>query len=313
MSSYIIRRCLRGFITLWLVVTCVFLLLRLAPSNPAVALLGEHASEQAIEALQTKMGLNRPIWIQYADYFGNLLQGGLGNSIVSGNPIINQVARALPYSLELTLTGCIMGAIFGIPLGIIGALNRNFSLDYITRVFSLVGVSLPSFYIGILLLLLFSLKLNLFPAMGAGGFKNFADNLSHLVLPALSLAIIMLAYLTRVTRSATLEVLGEDYVSVARSKGLSERVVIYKHALRNALVPVLSTFGLYVAVLLGSSLMVEIVFSRPGIGKLMIGAVNQRDYTILQSVVLIYSGLVVIINLLTDLSYGLVDPRIRYG
>jgi ABC-type dipeptide/oligopeptide/nickel transport system permease component len=194
---------------------------------------------------------------------------------------------------------------------VLTALKRNTLTDYLGRTFSLIGVSTPAFFIGILLMLFFSIKLDLFPVVGAREMRNIWDNLYHLILPSVTLGLMMTAYITRTTRSSMLNVLEEDYVRTARAKGLRERIVIYGHALRNALIPVISFIGVYSIVLIGSSVLVEIVFSRPGLGKMMIGSIRQRDYMTLQSVMAIYAGLVVMINLLTDLSYGLVDPRIR--
>lgn len=312
MLGYTIRRILLAIPILLIVLTIVFLLVRVAPGDPAIAILGDYATKEAVEALREKMGLNAPLWLQYLRFLGDLFRGDLGRSMISGMPVAAQVAHDLPYTLQLTLSGIIFGALFGVPLGILTALRRNKLADYLGRTFSLAGLSFPTFYLGILLLLLFSIKLGLFPVIGGGDIHNLKDNLYHLFLPALTLGLIMTAYVTRMTRSAILNVLNEDYVRTARSKGLKERIVIYKHALKNALIPIISVIGVYSIVLIGGSIMVEIVFSRPGLGKMMVGAMQQRDYITLQSIMVIYSGFVVIINLLTDLAYGLVDPRIKY-
>lgn len=294
------------------VLTIVFFLVRVAPGDPATAILGDYASKEAIEALREKMGLNKPLWRQYIDFLTGLARGDLGRSMISGVPVASQVARALPYTLELTLAGIILGVILGVPVGIVTALRRNRLADYLGRTFSLAGLSFPSFYLGILLLWLFSVKLGLFPVVGGGNLLDIKDNLRHLFLPALTLGLIMTAYVTRMSRSAILNVLNEDYVKTARSKGLGETSVIYKHTLKNALIPIISVVGVYAVVLTGGAIMVEIVFSRPGLGKIMVGAMKQRDYMTLQSIMVLYSGFVVIVNLLTDLAYGFVDPRIKY-
>jgi len=312
MLGYTIRRILLAIPILLIVLTIVFLLVRVAPGDPAIAILGDYATKEAVEALREKMGLNAPLWLQYLRFLGDLFRGDLGKSMISGMPVTAQVAHDLPYTLQLTLSGIIFGALFGVPLGILTALRRNKLADYLGRTFSLAGLSFPTFYLGILLLLLFSIKLGLFPVIGGGDIHDLKDNLYHLFLPALTLGLIMTAYVTRMTRSAILNVLNEDYVRTARSKGLKERIVIYKHALKNALIPIISVIGVYSIVLIGGSIMVEIVFSRPGLGKMMVGAMQQRDYITLQSIMVIYSGFVVLINLLTDLTYGLVDPRIKY-
>jgi peptide/nickel transport system permease protein len=312
MIGYTIRRILVSFPILLAVLTIVFLLVRVAPGDPAEAILGDYASKEAVEALRERMGLNKPLWQQYIDFLTGLARGDLGKSMITGYPVAGQVARVLPYSMELTLSGIVFGAILGIPLGIYTALRRNRLADYLGRIFSLAGLSFPTFYLGILLILLFGVWLKLFPVVGGGELQDLGDNLRHLVLPGLTLGLIMTSYVTRMSRSSILNVLGEDYVKTARSKGLQERLVVYKHVLKNALIPIISIIGVYSIVLIGGSLLVEIVFSRPGLGKMMIGAMLQRDYIVLQSVMVIYSGFVVIINLMTDLAYALVDPRIKY-
>lgn len=311
MLGYTIRRILVSIPILLVVITLVFLLVRLAPGDPAVAALGDYASQDAVERMRERMGLNAPLWLQYVRYLNQLAHGDLGNSLINNVPVSQQIKRVLPYTLQLTLGGIILGTLFGLPLGVFTALRRNTAADYFGRVFGLVGLSVPAFYLGILLMLLFAVYLDLFPVIGGGDLSDLSDNLYHLFLPALSLGLIMMAYIMRMSRSATLNVLNEDYVRTARSKGLRERAVIMRHVLRNAFIPVVSVIGVISIVLIGSSVMTEIVFSRPGLGKLMVGATKQRDYTTLQSVMVIYAFFVVIINLLTDVTYGLIDPRIR--
>jgi len=307
-----VRRILVSVPILLVVLTLVFLLVRIAPGDPAVAALGDYASQEAVEKMRERMGLNAPLWLQYVRFLGQLMRGDLGRSLINNVPVSQQIRRVLPYTLELTGAGIFVGLLFGIPLGILTALRRNTLLDYAGRIFGLAGLSVPAFYLGILLMLLFAVQLDWFPVVGGGELNDLRDNLHHLFLPALSLGLIMTAYITRMTRSALLEVLNEDYIRTARSKGLRERVVITRHGLRTALIPVVSVIGVYSIVLIGSSVMTEVVFSRPGLGKLMIGAMKQRDYTTLQSIMVIYASFVVIINLVTDLAYGIIDPRIRY-
>ena len=313
MGSYLVRRVLLAIPILFAVLTLVFLLVRVAPGDPAVAALGDYASKEAVEALREKMGLNAPLYVQYFQFLAGLFRGDLGRSLINSRPVASQIASVFPYTLELTTTGIIFGSLLGIPLGILTALRRNRLVDYIGRVFSLVGLSVPSFYLGILLLLLFSLKFNLFPVVGGGDLSNLGETLYYLFLPALTLALIMMSYVTRMARSSILNILNEDYVRTARAKGLREWLVIYKHVLRNALLPLLSIIGMFSVVLIGSSVMTEVVFSRPGLGKMMVGAMKQRDYIMLQSIMVIFSSLVVFINLITDLAYGFTDPRIRYN
>jgi ABC-type dipeptide/oligopeptide/nickel transport system permease component len=257
------------------------------------------------------MGLNEPLHIQYLQFLGNLLRGDFGVSLINGQPISDQVAYSLPYTLQLTLASVLLGILLGVPLGVLTAMNRNNAIDYLGRVISLVGLSVPAFYFGILLMLLFAVRLGVLPAVGGGNLREDpVGSLRFLVLPALTLGLIMTTSVTRLARSAMLNVLNEDYVRTARAKGLAEWAVVLKHALRSALLPIVSITGFWAASLIGDSVLTEYIFSRPGLGKMLVGAILQRDYTALQSVMVIYAAFVVIINLLTDLTYGLLDPRI---
>lgn len=306
------RRILQSIPILLIVLTLVFFVVRVLPGDPATAALGDYASKDAINALRAKMGLDVPLWLQYLRFLGDLGRGNLGTSIITGYSVSAQMVKVLPYTLTLTFCAISLGYLFGLPLGLSAAIRRNSFIDYFNRIFSLLGLSIPAFYLGILLILLFSIKIPIFPVVGGGDFYNLKDNLSHLVLPALTLGLLMTAYITRMSRSSILNILGEDYVRTAHAKGVAENRVLYKHVLRNALIPIVALGGLYAVVLIGSSVMVEIVFSRPGLGTLMVGAIKQRDYTTLQSVMVLYTVIVVLINLLTDLIYGLIDPRIKY-
>lgn len=312
MFQYALRRVLQSIPILFVVLTLVFVVVRVLPGDPAVAALGDYASKEAVDALREKLGLNAPLWLQYFRFLGDLLKGDLGTSAITGYAVATQVSKVLPHTIELTVCAIFLGYILGIPLGISAAVRRNSFVDYFNRIFSLLGLSVPAFYLGILLILVFSIHLRWFPVVGAGDFGDLSKNLRHLFLPALALGMLMTAYVTRMTRSSMLDVLREDYVRTAHSKGLADRIVLYKHVLRNALIPIVTLGGLYAVVLIGSSVMIEIVFSRPGLGKLMVGAIKQRDYTTLQSVMVIYAIIVVIINLITDLVYGFIDPRIKY-
>lgn len=312
MFSYVVRRILQSIPILFVVLTMVFVVVRVLPGDPAVAALGDYASKDAVAALRERMGLNAPLWIQYFRFIGGLFRGDLGTSIITGYPVASQVLEVLPHTLELTFSGIIFGYVFGVPLGVLAAVRRNTFVDYFNRIFSLVGLSVPAFYLGILLILLLCIQFPFFPVVGVGSFSDPVENLRHLFLPALTLGLLMTAYITRMTRSSILETIREDYVRTAHAKGVLERVVLFKHVLRNALIPIVALGGLYAVVLIGSSVMVEIVFSRPGLGKLMVGAIKQRDYTTLQSVMVIYATIVVVLNLATDLFYGLIDPRIKY-
>jgi peptide/nickel transport system permease protein len=311
MLRYILIRLLLAIPVLLAVFTLVFLVVRIIPGDPAQAALGDYASQEAVEALRERMGLNEPLYVQYFRYLGGLARGDLGDSLITGSSISEQVVYVLPYTLELTFASVLVGTVLGIPLGMLTAVKRNSFFDYAGRVLSLAGLSIPAFYFAILLIFAFSVRLDLFPSVGGGDLtEDPLGSLKYLVLPAMTLGLIMATSITRLTRSAMLNVLNEDYVRTARAKGLGERAVMFKHALRSALLPIVSVTGLWIASLIGDSVLTEYVFSRPGLGKMLVGAIQQRDYTALQSVMVIYAAFVVIVNLITDLTYGLLDPRV---
>jgi ABC-type dipeptide/oligopeptide/nickel transport system permease component len=312
MFRYVAQRLLLSIPVFLGVLTIVFFVVRVIPGDPATAALGDYASKEAVEALRERMGLNRPLPAQYVYFLGDLARGDLGKSLITGKSIRDQVAYALPYTMELTFVAILIGSILGIPVGIYTATNRNRLPDYAGRILSLAGLSVPAFYLGILLIILFAIHLKLLPAVGGGDLGDFKSNISFLILPALTLGLVMTASVARLARSAMLNVLNQDYVRTARAKGLRERIVLLGHALRSALIPIVSLTGIWAISLIGDSVTTEVVFARPGLGKMMVGAILQRDYTALQSVMVIYTGFVVIINLITDLIYGVVDPRIRH-
>lgn len=312
MLRYIVQRLVLSIPVFLGVVTIVFLVVRVIPGDPAVAALGDYASKEAVEALRQRMGLNEPLPVQYVRFLGSLVRGDLGSSMITGSSIRDQVIHALPYTLELTVLAILIGTLLGIPIGVYTAIRRNRMADYIGRVLSLTGLSVPAFYLGILLILLLAIQFQWLPATGGGGMDDLRENISHLILPALTLGLVMTASVARLARSAILNVLRQDYVRTARAKGLKERVVHLRHALRSALIPIVSVTGIWAVSLIGDSVTVEIVFARPGLGKMMVGAILQRDYTALQSIMVIYTGFVVVINLMIDLIYGWVDPRIRH-
>lgn len=312
MIRYFIKRSLWAIPTMFGVLVFIFVVMRVLPGDPAYAILGDQAPPEALEQFRKTWGLNKSLWVQFEEYVSGLSRGDLGISMANRQPILPQLLGAMPYTLDLTFAGTVIGLLFGIPLGVVSARYRNTAIDYSSRVFSLVGLSTPSFYLGVLLIFFLAYKVNLFPVIGGGELSDPWNRLHHLILPSLSVGLSQMAYITRITRSSFLEVITAEYVQTARAKGLKERVVLYKHTLRNALVPVVSVVGIYVGILIGGSVMVEIVFNRPGLGKLMVGAIHTHDYTMLQSVMTIYAAIIVLVNLLTDLAYRLVDPRIEY-
>lgn len=312
MLRHILRRLLLAIPTLFVVVTIIFLLVRVIPGDPARAALGDNATEAAVDALREQLGLNKPIFEQYLDYMTGLLQGDLGTTLISRQPAWNQIQFVLPHTLELTFAALLVALIIGIPIGIASAVKQNTPIDYAGRIFSLAGLSMPAFYLGLLLMYLFAAKLGWFPAIGAGDFSDPGDNLKRLVLPAVSLGLIEMAYIARMTRSVMLNVLSDDYVRTARAKGLADRVVLFKHAFRAGLVPIVSLIGIFIIGLIGASVLTEEVFARPGLGKLMVGASKQRDYTLLQAIMVVYAFIIIIVNIIVDIVYTVVDPRVRY-
>lgn len=313
MTAFILKRLGFAAITLFAVLTIVFFIVRVLPGDPAMAILGDQASEASLKALRLRLGLDVPLYQQYVEFLGGVLVGDWGVSMVSGRPVITEIMKVLPATLELTVASLILGAVVGIPVGVWSAVRRNKLPDYVARIGSLLGLSFPAFVSAVLLLMFFSIQLRWFPVISSTQGGGIVEHLRNLALPAINLGLIMAAYITRVARSAMLEVLNQDYVRTARAKGLAFAVIVWRHCLRNAMIPVVTVVGLYLGILIGNSVLTEIVFNRPGLGKLIVGALNQRDYTMLQGMMVIYTLIVVLVNLITDLTYGLIDPRIKYS
>ena len=310
MGSFLIKRLGFSIITLLAVLSLVFVVVRIVPGDPAQVILGDQADATAIAALRSRLGLDRSIFDQYTGFLFGALKGDWGVSLVTGRPVIGEIADVLPWTLELTVVSMLIGVAIGVPLGVWAAINRNRMPDYVARLASLLGLSFPPFVSAILLLILFSIILRWFPVISANRSTPWAW-FQSIALPALNLGLIMAAYITRVTRSAMLEVMQEDYVRTARAKGVPWPVIVRRHALRNALIPIVTVVGLYLGILIGNSVLTEIVFNRPGLGKLIVGALNQRDYTMLQGMMVIYTLIVVLVNMATDLAYAFVDPRVK--
>ena len=311
MLSYSLGRILRIIPTLLLSVTVIFFAARVLPGDPAEALLGQMISQEAADALRGQLGLKEPLWAQYLHYMGQLLRGDLGKSLVLGGSILELLKQVMPFTAIIVFGGIVIGVVTGIPLGILSAVHRNSWIDYLTRLASLCGVSMPGFVIGIVFILVFSVWLRWLPMVGGGDPADVGSLLSRALMPCLAGGLAMAAYVTRLARSTMLEVINEDVVRTARAKGLAEQIVVYKHALRNAFIPVLTLIGIYVVVVVGDSITIEIVFSRPGFGRLVQGAIAQRDYTMLQSIFMLYVAFSAVVNLTLDLVYGIIDPRIR--
>lgn len=287
-----------------------FLLLFLTPGDPAETILrqqmgGRTPSVEAIEQFRHAHGLNRPLPVQYVDWVTDVLHGNLRESYYEEQPVSDLIVDRIPATLELAVAGMVIALAIAVPTGIISAVHKGGAPDYVSQFAALIGVSMPNFWLGYILIIVFSLHFGLFPVSGVGGFDE-------LVLPAVTLGSGMAAIVTRLVRSSMLEVLDEEYIDTARSKGLKERIVVYKHALRNALIPVVTIVGLQFGYLLNGAVIVEIVFQRPGLGALLIDAIFARDYPIVQGLVLVIAVIFVMTNFVVDLTYRYIDPRISF-
>lgn len=314
MLSFLCKRILVLLATLFLVSGVIFLVLRVIPGDPAQIILGIQATPETLQALRHKLGLDLPLAVQYAKWLGGLLRGDFGQSIVYDVPIASLILSRLQVTVPLAVLSILFAVLFSVPLGIFAATRRNRAGDYGVMVFSQIGLAVPQFWAGILLILFFAVHLQWF---AAGGFKPWEESpllaLKSLLLPALSLGVIRAAVLARLTRSCMLEALGEDYIRTARAKGLAERVVVYKHGFRNALIPVITVLGLQMGELLAGAIVIENVFHLPGLGRLVFLAIGQRDLPVVQGVALLIAFIIVVLNFCVDVSYGLVDPRVRAG
>jgi peptide/nickel transport system permease protein len=304
MSGFFLRRLAVVIPTVIGAVTLVFFFLHLIPGDPVEVMLGETAQQADKEKLREELGLNQPLYVQYGRFVAGICRGDLGGSYFYRRPVVQVIVERVPATVELALAAFLVAGLIAIPLGIIAALREGTAVDNAAVLFSLVGVSIPNFWLGPLLIILFSIKLGWFPVSGKAG-------VASLVLPAITLGAAFAAILSRMTRASLLERLGEDYLMVARAKGLPEWKVILKHALRNALIPIITVMGLQIGTLLSGAIITENVFSWPGIGTLLINAIEARDYPLVQGCILFISLSYVLVNLMTDLFYGWVDPRIR--
>jgi peptide/nickel transport system permease protein len=312
MVKYVARRLLLVIPILLGVTVIVSSLLYLTPGDPASVILGPNAREEAVQQLREKLDLDKPFVVRYLNWLWNALQGDLGRSWQRNEKVSDMLADRAPASLELALFAAIIGLGLSIPIGAIAAIYRNSIIDHVFMLFALFWIAMPSFWLAIVAILVFSLTLHLLPISGRGGPFWTLNGLRHLILPAFSMGIRQVAILSRLTRAKMLEVLGEDFIRTARSKGLSERIVIFRHAFRNALIPTITVFGLQIPALFGLSVVIETVFSWPGIGKLLVDAVLKRDFPLVQGIVVWYTVIVILINLVVDVLYVYIDPRIKY-
>jgi peptide/nickel transport system permease protein len=305
MLTFLLTRLLSTLTVVVGVITLVFLLIHLVPGDPVQVMLGETATIADQEDLRHQLGLDQPLWTQWGNYMVKLLHGDLGHSLHSKEPIGDMLLQRLPATVELALAGLLVAVLIAIPLGSLAAVRKDTGWDSGAMIFSLLGISIPHFWLGPLLILLFSLQLGWFPVSGR-------DNLASLILPAITLGTALAAILARMVRATLLEILNEDYIRTARAKGLRESAVILHHALRNAALPIITILGLQLGSLLSGAVITETVFSWPGIGQLIIEAIQNRDYPVVQACVLLISLTYVTVNTFTDLLYAWLDPRVRY-
>ena len=334
MTAYVAKRLLLLVPTILGISVLVFLMIHLIPGDPAQVMLGERASPESLEAMRTQLGLDRPLHVQFGRYLAGLLQGDLGRSIKTHERITDELTARFPATLELTLVSMALACAIGLTAGVLSASRKGSVLDYLGMTASLVGVSMPIFWLGLVLIMTLALGLGAFPVSGrfsssvfvtrvtglalvdsllAGDLHAFGNAIWHLVLPGLTLGTVPAAVIARMTRSSLLEVMGEDYVRTAWAKGLSERVVVFRHALKNAFIPILTVISLEFGYLLGGAVITETIFAWPGVGRWLLLAVYARDFRAVQGGVLLVAVTFVAVNLIADLTYAWLDPRIRYG
>ncbi|HIT00985.1 MAG TPA: ABC transporter permease [Candidatus Faecaligallichristensenella faecipullorum] len=333
MLKYTLKRILMAIPVILGIVTIVFVLMRVFSSNPAYLLLGQRASAERVAELTSYLGLDQPIWKQYIIYLGQMFQGDFGDSLFSGLPVMQEIGERLPATIELALFSVLIASVLGVSLGVICAVKQNSALDRICQVGGLVGVSLPKFWLGLMLIILFAVNLGWLPVSGRFDFMNrpetitgfmildsiitgnwaaLGSTLRYMLLPGVSIAIASVGTIMRYTRSTMLETIRQDYIRTARAKGLRERVVIIHHALKNALIPIVTVIGMELGGLFSGSVLVETIFAWPGVGKYIVDGINNSDYAVVQGGCVLVAVIAVGMNLVVDLLYGLLDPRIRY-
>ncbi|TCK04091.1 ABC transporter permease [Marinobacterium mangrovicola] len=313
MLGYFIRRLLAAIPVMLVVALSVFLLLRLSPGDPATIIAGEMADAEQVNNIRTALGLNEPLHTQFFIWIGNLLQGDFGTSLISQTSVMSMISQRLEPTISLALAAITLTVIVAVPLGVIAAWKQGKWIDNLVMSTSVVGFSVPVFVIGYILIQVFAIELKWLPVQGYRSIdEGIGEFISRLILPAMTLSSVYIALIARMTRASMLEVLGEDYIRTARAKGLGQRIVLFRHALRNAAVPILTVVGAGFALMVSGVVVTETVFNIPGLGRLIVDAVLSRDYPVIQALILLTAGLYVVINLLIDLSYAITDPRIRY-
>jgi peptide/nickel transport system permease protein len=306
MFNYLIRRLASSLLTILVIATIIFLMIRVIPGDPARIFAGETATQEDVDRLRSQLGLDKPLIEQFGLYLVGLFQGDMGTSMRTHEPVLKEIWLRLPATSELAVLSIVFASLIGVPMGIISAVKRHSWFDNLVSVGALMGVAMPVYWLGLELIIIFAVKLKWLPAAGnQEGFKSA-------ILPAFTLAAFSLALITRMTRAAMLEILNQDFVITARAKGLSERLVIGRHALRNALIPVVTVVGLQFGYLLGGSILTESIFAWPGMGRLLLDSLNSRDYPMVQGLVFVFASMFILVNLLVDLLYARIDPRIQY-
>ena len=313
MHAYIIRRILATIPVMAVVGIFVFMLLHLTPGDPAAIIAGDYASPEDIKRIRAKLGLDRPIYIQFGTWVWQLMQGDLGISIFSDLPVSHLIAQRIEPTLALSVATIIMAVLFAVPLGVLAAWRAGTLIDRLSMVIAVFGFSVPVFVIGYLLMYVFAIELKWFPVQGYVSYRDgVVPFLRSITLPSMALALLYTALIARITRASVLEVLTEDYIRTAHAKGLASSVVLMRHALKNAAVPIVTIIGIGIALLIGGVVVTESVFNIPGLGRLTVDSILRRDYPIIQGVILLFAGVYVFINLLVDIAYTFLDPRIRY-
>lgn len=314
MLGYMLRRVIAIIPVMLFVALFVFMLLRLTPGDPAAIIAGDAATPAQLERIREAMGLNDPLHVQFLRWTGDLLRGDLGTSLISNTPVTTMIGQRIWPTINIALLTITISVLIAVPLGVLAAWRHKSWVDYTVMSFSVMGFSVPVFVIGYIFILIFAIKLGWLPVQGyaSPSAQGFDDFLRRAILPAFTLATIYVALIARMTRASMLEVLGEDYIRTARAKGARERTVLFRHALRNAAVPIMTVIGTGFALLISGVVVTESVFNIPGIGRLTVDAILARDYPVIQAMILLTAGIYVVVNLLIDLSYSLFDPRIRY-
>lgn len=304
MSRYLIKRLLMLIPVIIGVTFLVFFIISLTPGDVAAMIIGDGATQESIQELRTEMGLDDPVIVQYGRYMGRLLTGDMGESYATGKTVVSEIGSRFPNTFKLTVLSIIISIIISIPIGVISATKQYSIFDNLGMVLALVGISMPSFWLGLILIIIFSLKMGLFPSGGAEGFKS-------IVLPAITLGVASTASITRTTRSTMLEVIRQDYIRTAKAKGVSNKVVVRKHALKNALIPAITVIGLEFGIMLGGAILTETVFSWPGIGRLMVESIQRKDIPMVLGCIITFSVCFSVVNLIIDILYAYIDPRIK--